>query len=142
MDDSLNENLAEADSHEMTMRRKEALSNWLESVVQSEQNADVHEAKLLKDKEKSGIMEELAYLSGNNIKEACDRAQVAGDHYSAILTSQAAGGATSFSSQMLFKYMELLQVSKLFQLDQFAIFINLDQIVGKYLTFLLPKIHI
>ena len=139
MDDSLNENLAEADSHEMTMRRKEALSNWLESVVQSEQNADVHEAKLLKDKEKSGIMEELAYLSGNNIKEACDRAQVAGDHYSAILTSQAAGGATSFSSQMLFKYMELLQVSKLFQLDQFAIFIITFL---SYITFLLPKIHI
>ena len=112
MDDSLNENLAEVDSHEMTMRRKEALSNWLESVVQSELNADVHEAKLLKDKDKSGIMEELAYLSGNNIKDACDRAQVAGDHYSAILTAQAAGGATSFSSQMLFKYMELLQVSK------------------------------
>jgi len=109
MDDSLNENLAEVDSHEMTMRRKEALSNWLESVVQSELNADVHEAKLLKDKDKSGIMEELAYLSGNNIKDACDRAQVAGDHYSAILTAQAAGGATSFSSQMLFKYMELLQ---------------------------------
>ena len=112
IDDSTSENLAETDGHEMTMRRKEALSTWLETVVQSELKENVHSAKLLRSKDKSLIAEELAYLSGNHIKEACDRAQLAGDHYSAILTAQSAGGATSFSSQMLFKYMELLQVRK------------------------------
>ena len=109
MDDSFGEH-SEVDGHEMTMRRKEALSTWLETVVLSHLQEDVHLAKLLQNKEKSLIAEEIAYLSGNHIKEACDRAQLAGDHYSAILTAQSAGGATSFSSQMLFKYMELLQV--------------------------------
>ena len=109
MDDSFGEH-SEVDGHEMTMRRKEALSTWLETVVLSHLKEDVHLAKLLQNKEKSLIAEEIAYLSGNHIKEACDRAQLAGDHYSAILTAQSAGGATSFSSQMLFKYMELLQV--------------------------------
>ena len=109
MEDSIAEHSNEEDSHEITMRRKEALSNWLEVVVQSELKEDVHAAKLLKNKEKSLIAEELAFLSGNNVKEACDRAQLDGDHYSAILTAQG-GGATSFSSQMLFRYMELLQV--------------------------------
>ena len=101
----------ETDSHEVTMRRKQAVSDWLESVVASKVKESVNAAKQVLDKNKSSVDEQLALLSGNSLKETCDRAQLAGDHYSAMLAAQAGGGSNSTCSQMLFKYMELLQVS-------------------------------
>ena len=99
------------DSHEITMRRKEALSAWLEAVVEFKIKEDFKSAKQRSSTSiKSLVEEELALLSGNKLKETCDRSQSAGDHYSAILTAQAAGGSNSVCSQMLFRYMEHLQV--------------------------------
>ena len=97
------------DSHEVTMRRKEALSDWLKTVVEYKMKEHINEAKQDSDKDKSLVAEELANLSGNNLKQTCDRAQIAGDHYSAMLTAQSAGGSNSVCSQMLFRYMEQLQ---------------------------------
>ena len=110
VEESDTEQLLAMDSHEITMRRKEALSDWLECVVELKMKESVNAAKQLSDKNRSLIAEELALLSGKSLIDACDRAQAAGDHYSAILTAQAAGGSNSICSQMTFRYMEILQV--------------------------------
>ena len=97
------------DGHEVTMERKDTLSIWLEAVVKENSTADVKSCKQrAKGGSSSNVEEELALMSGYQLCETCDRAQDAGDHYSAMMISHAAGGSNSIFSQRLCEYMELL----------------------------------
>jgi len=93
------------ESHEVTMRRKENLSSWLEKAVQSTAEEAVREAKA------RGNLpgEMLGILSGNRLEAVCDRAQGQGDHYGALMMSC---GGSGFSGNLILKYLDLMQYLK------------------------------
>merc|ERR1719206_830948 len=94
------------ETHDVTMRRKEALSKWLESAVEATAEECVRAAK-----SRGNLAAELlALLSENRLERVCDRAQEKGDHYAALMMASGGGsGPTSFTANLVLKYLDLMQ---------------------------------
>lgn len=89
------------DSHEVTMLRREAVSTWLEDIVDTSDRIE---------KNRSPVGETLALLSGNKLLEACDNAHESGDHYAALVMSSTGGcGQGSANGQLILQQMERWQ---------------------------------
>ncbi|XP_066999571.1 nuclear pore complex protein Nup98-Nup96 [Anabrus simplex] len=84
-------------THLTTMVRKNAVSEWLESVVlpyvKRETSQILGQIGNPDDKEHH-VPAILSYLSAKNLMEACEKAQNYGDHYAALLLAQVGGGLT------------------------------------------------
>ena len=94
------------ETHDVTMRRKEALSKWLESAVEATAEECVRAAK-----SKGHFPAELlAMLSENRLERVCERAQDKGDHYAALMMASGCGsGPTSYTANLVLKYLDLMQ---------------------------------
>ena len=99
------------DSHEVTMLRREALSEWLREVVAPSVREDVRRAKMRGGNTSAAaggnVDQILAHLSGNDVSEACNVAHRTGNHYAALVTASAAGGgAASVHGELVLQQLE------------------------------------
>lgn len=104
----LYQDLVGPDCHKTTMKRKAALTKWLEIVTSDHMRIDLEVARGLGDSKKGCLDEILALLSGNKRLEACDKAQDHGDHNAAMLISLASGPNLA-SGQLLQNQLERWQ---------------------------------
>ena len=94
------------DSHEVTMLRREAVSEWLKEVVAHSVREDVRWAKATGGSG-SNVDQILAHLSGNDVGEACSVAHRTGNHYAALVAASAAGGgAASVHGELVLQQLE------------------------------------
>ena len=98
---------AEAETHKITMDRKEALTKWLEKVTGDGLAKDLQNARSSGDH----LDEILALLSGNKRLDACEKAQDKSDHYLAMLISLASGPNLTFG-QLLQNQLERWQEAR------------------------------
>ena len=95
------------DSHEVTMLRREAVSEWLREVVSPSVREDVRRAKMMGNTTVGNVEQILAHLSGNDVSEACNAAHRTGNHYAALVTASAAGGgAASVNGELVLQQLE------------------------------------
>ena len=78
----------EFETHDITMTRREAVSRWLETVVDPKAKRDLETAAL----NKNVVGGVVADLSGGDVSGACRRLQQSGDHRTALLAAQLGGG--------------------------------------------------
>ncbi|PNF16103.1 Nuclear pore complex protein Nup98-Nup96 [Cryptotermes secundus] len=86
---------ADSNSHQNVMLRREAVSKWLEDVVQQKVRQETaalsDESSKTQDKEHH-IPVVLSLLSGRKILEACEKMEGCGDHHTSLLLAQLSGG--------------------------------------------------
>lgn len=120
------DNSEEAGLHHTIMVRREAVSEWFESVIipqVRDETADILGKTADIQNSEHHIPAVLAYLSARNLKDACEQALKKGDYYTVMLLSQISGSQTIrqlVNKQLL--YWEEVHADKFINKDRLKMF--------------------